>query len=486
MKPRQPWLLARRRWLIVVGASLFGAALAALAGVGAPHPAGDHGDLALAAQVRAQIADDAGFASLSVAKVTKDEVTWAGIGSPSPAGGVLTETTPYPLGSITKTFDGLLLADAITRGEVRPDQRLETLLPTLAGSPAGGVTLDELSSHRSGLPRLAPSDGWGALLFGLTLRDPYQLSPEALIAEARGVQLSGRGEFAYSNFGAALLGHALAAAAHVPDWPTLVGHRIWTPLGMTNTSIATTPDRVPAGAVVERTASGAQPQTWTNDGDAPAGSSTWTTAADLARYAQALLLAKAPGMSALDGSWPVPGGKIGMFWFSSEVANRQLTWHDGGVAGARTMLVLDRSAGVAYVVLGSSDRSVEDIGIGLATGQPARSRPGLPIPGLVVLVVTIAVLASLLRDLSKLGNRVRVVGNVVMSVAMSILLLRVGPWVLFPGWAFGLVAGAAAALIALAVPRWPHLTRPRRRIWAWVEAGLSVLVLGVVCWGLLR
>lgn len=486
MSTRQSWLLARRRWLIVVGGAALGAVIAALAGVGAPRPAGDHGDLALAAQVRAQIVDDAGFASLSVAKVTKDEVTWAGIGSPSPVGGALTAQTPYPLGSITKTFDGLLLADAITRGEVRPDERLETLLPTLVGTPAGGVTLEELASHRSGLQRMAPSDGWGALLFGLTLRDPYRLSPAALIAEARGVQLSGRGEFAYSNFGAALLGHALAVAAHAPDWPTLVRQRIWTPLGMTNTSIATTPDRVPAGAVVERTASGARPQTWTNDGDAPAGSSTWTTAADMARYAQAILLDKAPGMSALDGRWPVPGGKIGRFWFSGDVANRQLTWHDGGVAGARTMLVLDRSAGLAYIVLGSSDRSVEDIGIGLVTGQPARSRPGLPITGLVVLLVTLVVPASLLRGLSKPGNRARVIGNVVTSVAMSILLLRVGPWVLLPGWVFGVVAGAAAALIALAVPRWPHLTTPRRRIWAWVDVVLSVLVLGVACWGLLR
>ncbi len=486
MKSRQPWLLARRRWLVVVGASLLGAVIAALAGVGAPHPTGTHGDLALAGQVRAQIADDAGFASLSVARVTTTQITWAGLGSPTPTGGELTEQTPYPLGSITKTFDGLLLADAITRGEVRPQQRLETLLPTLAGSPAGGVTLDELASHRSGLPRLAPSDGWGALLFVLTLRDPYRLSPQALIAEARDVQLSGRGEVAYSNFGAALLGHALAVAAHAPDWPTLVRQRIWAPLGMTNTSIATTPDRVPAGAVVERTASGARPQTWTNDGDAPAGSSTWTTAADLARYAQAILLAKVPGMSALDGRWPVPEGKIGLFWFSGEVENRQLTWHDGGVAGARTMLVLDRSAGLAYVVLGSSDRSVEDIGLGLITGRPAQSRPGLPITGLVVLLVTLTALGSVLHGLAKPGHRVGVVGDAVLGLAMLVLLFRVGPWAVIPGWVFGLVAGAAAGLIALAGPRWRDLTAPRHPIRAGLGVAFAALVLGVVCWGLLR
>lgn len=57
------------------------------------------------------------------------------------------------IGSISKGLTALLLADAVERGEMLLTDRLDTFLP-LDGSPAGLVTLDALSRHRSGLPSL--------------------------------------------------------------------------------------------------------------------------------------------------------------------------------------------------------------------------------------------------------------------------------------------------------------------------------------------
>ena len=60
------------------------------------------------------------------------------------------EHTQYEIGSLTKTFTALLLADAIRRGEVTADTEVGALLP-LDGAPIADVALAELASHRSGL-----------------------------------------------------------------------------------------------------------------------------------------------------------------------------------------------------------------------------------------------------------------------------------------------------------------------------------------------
>jgi CubicO group peptidase (beta-lactamase class C family) len=79
---------------------------------------------------------------VSIAVVDGSTVTYASFGA--------NEETEYEIGSITKTFTGLLLADAIERGEVTAETKLGALLP-LAGAPVADVTLAELASHRSGL-----------------------------------------------------------------------------------------------------------------------------------------------------------------------------------------------------------------------------------------------------------------------------------------------------------------------------------------------
>ena len=66
---------------------------------------------------------------------------------------------------------GLAGVDAVARGEVVLDDPLETHLPELAGTPAGGVTLVSLATHTSGLPRLP--EGAGGLRSALSPRDPY-------------------------------------------------------------------------------------------------------------------------------------------------------------------------------------------------------------------------------------------------------------------------------------------------------------------------
>src|SRR5829696_1771137 len=73
-----------------------------------------------------------------------------------PAGPAPTDTTLSEIGSITKVFTGLLLAIAVVRREVTLDTPVRELLPTGTTAPSRDgmeITLEHLTTHRSGLPR---------------------------------------------------------------------------------------------------------------------------------------------------------------------------------------------------------------------------------------------------------------------------------------------------------------------------------------------
>ena len=87
----------------------------------------------------------AGYHDVAVAEIDLDAaqpVRLAGIGAD--------DTTPMEVGSMTKAMTGLVIADAVRRGEIRMDAPVATYLPQLKGSPAGTATMHELVTHTSG------------------------------------------------------------------------------------------------------------------------------------------------------------------------------------------------------------------------------------------------------------------------------------------------------------------------------------------------
>jgi D-alanyl-D-alanine-carboxypeptidase/D-alanyl-D-alanine-endopeptidase len=65
------------------------------------------------------------------------------------------EQTVFQIGSITKDFTALALADAVTRKELDFDTPLASLLPGAPAARSGApITLGQLAAHTSGLPRL--------------------------------------------------------------------------------------------------------------------------------------------------------------------------------------------------------------------------------------------------------------------------------------------------------------------------------------------
>ena len=485
----------RVSWAIVLLSLVVGAALGFLVGPERQRLGeASAGDADLGARARAVLGEGSGLRSVVVAEVTASSIRWAGLGNAGDGrrpGNAPDGQSRYELGSITKTFTAALFADAIERGEVRAADTLATHLTDLRGTPAGSVTLGALAQHRSGLPGLGATAQAGVLSTVFNDNPYATTSTEQLIADASSAPVAADQPPTYSNFGFALLGTALVRAAGVADYPALVAQRITGPLGMAGTIIAGTDAEVPPGAVRGFTANGLATPRWTGTGYLPAGSSTFTTVADLARWAQAQLTGRAPGATALEPTAEfADGSRIGWAWITtSGPGDTSTTWHNGGTAGFRTMLALDRDAGRAVLIMGNTDTDLDAYAAALLHGTgaepPTPSTPILVFTGVTVLLALLCSLVAL-RQAAR-GDSILPAVNALLVAAFGVLLAWTsGPWMVVGGWLWGLVLGPALAAVVLLGRRWRSLPlMPERRRWlAWITlaVGVALIALAAALW----
>jgi serine-type D-Ala-D-Ala carboxypeptidase/endopeptidase len=276
--------------------------------------------------------------------------------------------TIFEIGSITKVFTSLLLADMVQRGEVALTDPVSKYLPAGVKLPERGgrqITLQDLATHTSGLPRL-PSN--------LSPKDPSNpyadYSVEQLYQFLSGYQLTRDigAQYEYSNLGGGLLGHVLARRAGM-DYETLVRTRICEPLGMKSTSIALSADMKARFAVGHDQAL-ATASYWDLPTLAGAGALR-STANDLLTFLAANLgytkSPLAPAMAAmLVARRPtgMPGLEIGLGWHISTKDGREIIWHNGGTGGFRTFVAFDPKSRVGVVALSNTSTAtgVDDIG----------------------------------------------------------------------------------------------------------------------------
>lgn len=316
-------------------------------------PEDEHGDPELAATIRELTGNRP--SAVAVGVVQDGQIRTASVGAPL-------EGT-YEIGSITKGITGMLYVDAVERGEVEPGTTLGEVFG-LDGAPAADVTLEELSQHASGLPRLVGGLGMIArgALASVLARDPYRLSTEENIARLRTVDTDGPAPV-YSNYGFAVLGHALAERAGA-RYDVLVAERVASPLGLDSFTIPTSEADLDEHAVQGRDASGRRQQAWTGLADAPAGG-VRADIGDMTELARALLAGEAPGSAALEPVAEFEGHRIGAAWITSEHEGLTYTWHNGGTGGFRTWLGMDRTSGTAVVVLAATSESMDEVGLEL-------------------------------------------------------------------------------------------------------------------------
>ena len=284
----------------------------------------------------------------------------------------LSGETIFEIGSTTKVFTSLLLADMVRRGEVTLSDPVAKYLPAEVKVPERNkrvITLLDLSTHTSGLPRL-PSN-----LQPKALANPYaDYTAELLYQFLSGYQLPRDigSEFEYSNLGAGLLGFALARRAGM-GYEQLVRTRIAGPLGMKSTGITLTPEMKERLAVGHNAELKAVPN-WDFQALAACGALR-SDANDLLTFLAANLgyikSPLAPAMASMRAVRRPTGtaslGEIGLGWLIVKPSSYEIVWHNGGTGGYRSFVGFVPSTRVGVVVLSNTFTAtgVDDIGMHL-------------------------------------------------------------------------------------------------------------------------
>ncbi|MEV5320936.1 serine hydrolase domain-containing protein [Streptomyces sp. NPDC052687] len=305
----------------------------------------------LAARVRPYLdralAAGAPSAVFGVIRDGRRHVAGAAKDGPAPDG-----RTVFQLGSIGKTFTATALARAVGAGRVRLDTPL-TLPPgfTVPRGKTRHITLRDLATHSSGLPRLPANllddaDPYNPYAH-YTLKDLAAGLPRTALVHEPG------SAYAYSNLGFGLLGQALA----FDGVDLMLRRRVTAPLRLPDTTTTLRPDMASRKAVGHM--EGEAVPDWRDRVLSGAGTSMYSTADDMLRYLSAQLRPeRSPLREAIELTQrhhftdPGTGLRLGLGWhFGTLSDGRTVTWHNGGTYGFSTCAVFHRKSGTAALMM---------------------------------------------------------------------------------------------------------------------------------------
>jgi CubicO group peptidase (beta-lactamase class C family) len=300
--------------------------------------------------------------------------------------------TIFEIGSITKVFTGLLLADMVRRDQASLADAAAKYLPASA-APAErqgkAITLRDLATHTSGLPRLpdnmAPGDP----------DNPYaDYTVDQLYAFLSRYQLPRDigSQYEYSNLGYGLLGHILAlnASNAGAGYEKLLQSRIAEPLALDSTAIT-------LSQVMKARLAGAHDQAlqpvphWDLKTLAGAGALR-STAKDMLSFLSVPLgyrktpLAQAFAMMTTVRYPLAAATEASLGWVISEKDGEEIVWHNGGTGGHRAFIGYRPKTRTGVVVLSNASAlpGIDDIGLHLLhedfpLAEPPRRRKAVAI-----------------------------------------------------------------------------------------------------------
>lgn len=302
-------------------------------------------------------------------------------GDPGPDARQLGADSVFEIGSITKAFTGILLAEMVARGEVELEAPLQDYVHDGVTVPTRGdraITLRDLATHRSSLPRLPdnmPASDPTNPYADYTEEQMHEFLSRCKLTRDVGV------EYEYSNLAVGLLGHVLAARAG-KSYEAVVRERILAPLGMEMTGI-TLSDDMRAALAVGHTRGGDPTANWDLPTLAGAGALR-SNMNDMLTFLEANMGEPASDLErAMRVSHQVQeyDGKstVGLNWHVLEMGDRKTVWHNGGTGGYRTFAGFDPALQVGVVVLTNSGHGADDIGFHLLNDAfPLKEPPAPP------------------------------------------------------------------------------------------------------------
>jgi CubicO group peptidase (beta-lactamase class C family) len=293
----------------------------------------------------------------------------------------VTPDSQFQLGSLTKTYTAELLALMAADGTVSlDDPAAKYLTPGQPLTRAGQIpiTLRDLATHTSGLPRLSPRVQEYS-------RDPYaHYSTRQLDAWLRRHPLTRpeQARYRYSNFGYALLGQALARAAGKP-YPELLRQYLLTPAGLDHTELTLT-GQPHAPLLQGHTQAGFPTPAWQFDAYAPCGALQSNVAdqlrwlAWLGQHPERLAMTRQHAYTQQHQGKAIPLA-IGLGWHL--LADDTLAWHSGSTYGFSAYCSLHKTTGNAIILLSNRAAPLLVVTLGRKLEAALAGKPVTPLRG---------------------------------------------------------------------------------------------------------
>lgn len=311
---------------------------------------------------------------VAVAIVHNDSVVYARgfgvreLGKP----GVVDANTIFAIASTTKAFTAALVGTLVDERKVRWDDPVTVHYPGFRlADPyiTYEITLRDILSHRSGLPR-------GDLLWYLSPYDRPEVIRRLRFLEPN---TSFRSAYGYQNIMFLTAGQVVEAVAR-ESWDDALKRRILTPLGMTSTSTSVTALRGAANLATphDRIAGRVQPIRWPNYDNLAGAGAINSTVSDMARWLRMQLNGGTFGGARIISDsvmreMHTPQTVIrmgretqelfpqthfmayGMGWSLRDYRGRKLIGHGGVLDGMRTEVLLAPEERLGVVVMANLD-----------------------------------------------------------------------------------------------------------------------------------
>lgn len=275
------------------------------------------------------------------------------------------ENIIYEIGSITKIFTTIILANMVVKGKLKLSDPVSMYLPdSVKFMEVNGktITLKHLATHTSGLPRFPqnfiPKDPQNPYA-DYTISDIYQFLNNFTVKENKGV-----GE--YSNIGMALLANILCGVNNI-NFESLIMENICKPLDMQNTFINTTKEQQEQFATPYIVADKITKH-WDFKAIEGAGAIK-SNLVDMLKFLNAQLtpdslsLGKAIKLAhSFQDSTSMRNTSIGLGWFINHQYDETIIWHNGSTGGFKSFIGFDVKNQRGVIIMSNSTRNINDIG----------------------------------------------------------------------------------------------------------------------------
>lgn len=280
--------------------------------------------------------------------------------------------TVFEIGSVSKVFTGLMLADAVNSGQVTLDDSVNDVLvvdDAVVNPLFDEITLRQLTTHTSGLPRLPQSMGFMVNVWwtGLTQGNPYAMATTDYVMDQmqRLDSVDGVGEWAYSNYAVGIQGMCMAAV-HSSAYEEVLQSRIAQPLGMERTTSQDTTCAIgyPAYQPIGPWQIHIPGQPWVlGEGIVGAGGIR-SNGEDMMRFLRALVDESLPAVTtAIQPIYLWGEDHMGMNWIMqpAKADTDTLIWHNGQTGGFYAYVGFYREQAAGVYILTNSTHRIEDL-----------------------------------------------------------------------------------------------------------------------------